>query len=81
MRPLDIDNNIHKDFNDPVKSLEGSVGRATGYGLGSRVIGVRVPVGARVFSSPIVRTGSGAYPASYPMGFGGSFTRGKAVGV
>jgi hypothetical protein len=28
-----------------------------------------------------VQTGSGAHPASYPMGTRGSFTAGKAVGV
>jgi hypothetical protein len=34
--------------------------------------------GADVSSSPCVQTGSGADPASYPMGTGGSFPRGKA---
>jgi hypothetical protein len=29
----------------------------------------------------VVRTGSGAHPASYPMGTGGSFPGGKAAGV
>jgi hypothetical protein len=28
-----------------------------------------------------VKTASGAYRASYPMGIGGSFLRGKAVGA
>jgi hypothetical protein len=32
-------------------SLESVVGIATGYGLDDRVVGVRVPVGSRIFSS------------------------------
>jgi hypothetical protein len=28
-------------------------------------------------SSPCVQTGSGAHPASYPMGIGGTFPRGR----
>jgi hypothetical protein len=42
-------------------------------------IGVRSPAGAGDFSSsPCVQIGSGAHPASYPMGTGGSFPGGKA---
>jgi hypothetical protein len=42
------------------------------YGLDDRVIGVRSPAGAKDFSSILcVQTGSGAHPASYPMGTGG----------
>jgi hypothetical protein len=33
-------------------SKDNSVGIATGYGLDDRGIGVRVPVGSRIFSSP-----------------------------
>jgi hypothetical protein len=41
--------------------------------------GVRSPTGAQDFSSTLcVQTGSGAHPASYTMGTGGSFPRGKA---
>jgi hypothetical protein len=40
---------------------------------------VRFPTGAEDFSSrPCVQTGSGANPASYPMGTGGPFPGGKA---
>jgi hypothetical protein len=43
---------------------------------------VRFPVGARDLSFlHSVETGSGAYPGFYPMGIGGSFARGKAVGA
>jgi hypothetical protein len=41
------------------------------YGLDDRAIEVRSPAGAEDFSSsPCVRTGSGAHPASYTMGTG-----------
>jgi hypothetical protein len=49
------------------------------YGLDDRAIEVRSPTGAEDFSSsPCDQTGSGAHPASYPMGIGGSFPVGKA---
>jgi hypothetical protein len=39
------------------------------YELNDRAIEVRSPTGAEDFSSsPCVQTGSGAHPASYPMG-------------
>jgi hypothetical protein len=42
------------------------------YGLDDRAIEVRSPTGAEDFSSGLcVHTGSGAHPASYPMGTGG----------
>jgi hypothetical protein len=49
------------------------------YGLDDRAIGVRLPAGAKDFSSILcVQTGSGAHPASCPMGTGGPFPGGKA---
>jgi hypothetical protein len=51
-------------------SRDGAVGIATGYGLDDRGVGVRVPIGSRIFSKRSVQTGSGAHPASYPMGTG-----------
>jgi hypothetical protein len=48
------------------------------YGLGDRAIEVRSPTGADFSSSPCVQTGSGAHPASYPMGTGSPFPGGKA---
>jgi hypothetical protein len=45
-----------------------------------RAIGVRSPAGAEDFSSNLcVQTGSGAHPASYPMGTGGPFPGGKSA--
>jgi hypothetical protein len=41
-------------------------------------IEVRSPTGADFSSSPCVQTGSGAHPASYPVGTNGFFPRGKA---
>jgi hypothetical protein len=41
---------------------------ATGYELDDRGVGVRVPVGSSFLH--VVQTGSGAYPASCPMGPG-----------
>jgi hypothetical protein len=49
------------------------------YGLDDRAIRVRSPAGAKDFSSILcVQTGSGAHPASCPMGTGGPFPGGKA---
>jgi hypothetical protein len=49
------------------------------YGLDDRAIGVRSPAGAKDFPSNLcVQTGSGAHPASCPMGTGGPFPGGKA---
>jgi hypothetical protein len=53
------------------------------YGLDERAIGVRFPAGAKDFASILcVQTGSGAHPASCPMGTGGPFPgvkRGRGV--
>jgi hypothetical protein len=63
-------------------SRDSSVAIALGYGLddwGSRVL---FPAGAGYFSlHHRVQNGSGAHPASYPMGTGGSFPGGKEGGV
>jgi hypothetical protein len=49
------------------------------YGLDDRAIGVRFPAGAKDFSCSLcVQTGSGAHPASWPMGTGDPFPGGKA---
>jgi hypothetical protein len=57
------------------------VGIATGYGLEDWGVGVWVPVGQEFSLLHVLQTGYGAHPASYPMGTGGSFPRGKAVGA
>jgi hypothetical protein len=49
------------------------------YGLDDQAIEVRSPTGAEDFSSsPCVQTGSGAHPASYPVGTGSPFPWSKA---
>jgi hypothetical protein len=63
------------------KSRDSSVGIARGYGLDDRRSRVRVPAGAGNFSlHHRVQIGSGAHPASYPMGTRGSYPGGKAAG-
>jgi hypothetical protein len=59
---------------------DSSVGIATGYGLDDRCSRVRFPRGAGNFSlHHRVQNGSGAQPAFYPMGTGGSFPGSKAA--
>jgi hypothetical protein len=43
------DNNITAEIK---ASRDSAVGIATGYGLDDRGVGVRVPLGSRIFSSP-----------------------------
>jgi hypothetical protein len=61
-----------------MRSRDIAVGIATGYGLDDRGVGVRVPVGSRIFFLHVVQTGSGAHPTSYSMD---SFPGGKTAGV
>jgi hypothetical protein len=64
------------------KSRNSSVGIALGYGLDDRSSRVRFPAEAGNFSlHHSVQNGSGAHPASYPMGIRGSFPGGKATGA
>jgi hypothetical protein len=65
-----------------VESRDSSVGIALGYGLDDRCSRVLFPAGAGNF--PLhhrVQNGSGAHPASYPMGTRGSFPRSKVAGA
>jgi hypothetical protein len=64
------------------KSQDSSVGIALGYGLDDRGSRVRFLAGAGNFSlHHRVQNGSGAHPASYPMGTRGSFPGDKAAGA
>jgi hypothetical protein len=64
------------------ESRDSSVGIALGYGQDNRGSRVRFKSGAGNFSlHHHIRTGSGAHPASYPMGTRGSFRRSKAAGA
>jgi hypothetical protein len=60
-------------------SRGGSGSIVSDYGLDDWAIEVRPPTETENFSSsPCIQTGSGAHPAFYPMGTGGSFPGGKA---
>jgi hypothetical protein len=64
------------------KSRVCSVGIALGYGMDDRGSRVRYPAGAGNFSfHNRGQNGSGAHPASYPVGTRGSFPGGKAAGA
>jgi hypothetical protein len=65
-----------------VMSRDSSVGIPLGYGLDGRGTRVRFPAGAGNFSlHHRVQNGSGAHPASYPVGIRGSFSGSKAAGA
>jgi hypothetical protein len=69
-------------YSQTERSRDSSVGIALGYGLDDRGARVRFPAGAGNFSlSRRVQNGSGAHPASCPMGIRGSFPGGKATGA
>jgi hypothetical protein len=57
------------------------VGIALGYGQDYRDSRVRFPAGAENSLHHHVQIGSGAHPASYPAGSGGSFPECKAAGA
>jgi hypothetical protein len=63
-----------------IVSRDSVVGIETGYGLDDLGVGVRVP-GQEFSFLHVVQTGSGAHPASYPMGTGDSLPGGKAAGA
>jgi hypothetical protein len=63
---------INSELKWKQESLYSSVGIATGYGLDDRGVGVLVPIGQQFSLLHVVQTGSGAHPASYPMGTGNS---------
>jgi hypothetical protein len=64
-----------------LKSRDSSVGIPLGYGLDDRGSRVRFPAGAGNFSLHRVQNGSGAQPASYPMGTGALSLRLSGRGV
>jgi hypothetical protein len=60
----------------PCRSRDSVVGIATGYGLDERGVGVRVPVGSRIFSSPIRPDRLWGPPNLLFNGYRGLFPRG-----
>jgi membrane-associated phospholipid phosphatase len=73
---------ILMNFYKNCRSRGSAVGIATGYGLDDRGVGVRVPVGSRIFSSPLCPDRLWGLPNDHSKGYGGgSFPGGKAVGA
>jgi hypothetical protein len=58
------------------ESRDSAVGIQTGYGLDDRGVGVESRKCQGFSLLHVVQASSGAHPASYPMGIGGSFTGG-----
>jgi hypothetical protein len=77
-RTIHFKNQFHNTVLDLHIKCFSSGSIVSDYGLDDRAIEVRSPTGVDFSSSPYVQTGSGAHPASYPMGTGGSFPGGKA---
>jgi hypothetical protein len=61
------------------ESWDSVVGIATVYGLDDREVGVRVPVGLRIFSSPQRPNGFWGPPSLLSNEYRASIPRGKAV--
>jgi hypothetical protein len=64
-----------------IQSRDSAVGIATGYGLDDRGVGVRVPVGSRIFSSPSRPDWLWGPLNLLSNGYRGSFPGGKAAGA
>jgi hypothetical protein len=71
---------LYYPYPNTLVSRDSVVGIATAYGLNDGRVGVRVPVGSRIFAYPIVQTGSVVHPITYTMGAGGSSTEVKRLG-
>jgi len=65
-----------------VKKCDSSVGISLGYGLDDRCSRARFPTGAgKISLHYLSQNGSGAHPASYPMGKEVFFTGSKSAGA
>jgi hypothetical protein len=70
--------NIKFKINNVCTSTDGI---AIGYGLDDRGVGVRVPVGSRIFTSPRRPDRFWGPPSLLSNGYRGRFPRGKAAGA
>jgi hypothetical protein len=81
---MNNNNNSSSSNNNNKKNKQihdSSVGITLGYGLDDWRSRIRFPAGAGNFSlHHRIQNGTGAHPASYPMGTWGSFTRVKLPG-
>jgi hypothetical protein len=64
-----------------IQIRDGAVGIATGYGLDDRGIGVRVPVGSRIFFSPRRPDQLWGPSSLLSKGTESSFRKGKVAGA
>jgi hypothetical protein len=62
-------------------SRDGVVGIVTGYGLDDRGVGVQVPVGSIIFSSPRRADRLWGSPSLLSNGYEGLFSQSKAAGA
>jgi hypothetical protein len=80
--PISLYSNVQISQATERIKIDSSVGIALGCGLDDRGSGVRFPEGAGNFSlNHRVQNGSGAHPASSPVGNRGSFPVDKAAGA
>jgi hypothetical protein len=63
------------------RSRDSAVGIATGYGQDDRGVGVRVPVGSRIFSFPLSPCRFWGLPSLLSNGYRGFIPRGKTAGA
>jgi hypothetical protein len=63
------------------QSRDNAVGIANGYGLDDQEVGVRVPVGAKIFTSPCRSDWLWGLPSLLSNGYLGLFPQGKAAGA
>jgi hypothetical protein len=80
-RTINFEQILHGDLQTVIKkticqcSWDSAVGIATGYGLDDQGVGVRVPVGARIFISPCRPDRLFGPPSLLSNGYGGFYPR------